>query len=136
MRQLKPWPIVVGILVDTFASLALVFAYVLLVFGVQLARGDALSDPVPGTVEVLVLESLGILVTALGGFVAGWMAKTLETLHGLAVGIGAVIIWWLFDLVEPTEGPLAWWEVASSFAVVPLGALGGYLAKWVTARAA
>jgi hypothetical protein len=90
MRKLKPWPIIVGILVDSLGSVALGVLYFLIVFGMQVARGGPPSEEPLGIADLVVIEILGLVLTALGGFVAGRMAKSLQVHHGIAVGVGAL----------------------------------------------
>jgi putative membrane protein (TIGR04086 family) len=125
--RLKPWPIVVGIVVDAVFSMMVVIAYVLLL---ALTEGtdDALrvvprSDALAGTVE-----ALGVVSTALGGFVAAYLAKTSHVAYGLAVGLGSLLVWLALASLMPGGGPMAWLEATSAAAAVPAGALGGYVA--------
>ena len=131
MTDLKPWPILAGTLVDTLGSVALGVVYVLLMFGVQIASGLPPAEEALSTADLVVIEILGLLLTALGGFVAGYMARASEVRHGLAVGAGALLVWLLLELITPAEALAAWYDVISLVAVVPAAAFGGYLARRV-----
>jgi putative membrane protein (TIGR04086 family) len=67
-------------------------------------------------------------MTAVGGFVAARMARTQPIQHGIAVGVGALLVWLLFQWVSTGDALPGWYEMASFVSVVPAGALGGYLA--------
>lgn len=128
IRTLKPWPIIAGVLVDSVGSLALGILYVLVIFGMQILRGEPPGDdPLTGP-HLVVIQILGLLLTALGGFAAAQMAKTLHVQHGIAVGVVALVVWLLVEWVSPSEGLPAWYEALWSVSVVPAGGLGGYAA--------
>ena len=128
MRRLRSFSIVVGILVDTVSSVALAIVYSLFVFGLQLDPGEPPTDDSAGLWNVAVTEILGLLPTVLGGFVAGRMAKALEVRHGVAVGMAALLVWVFVESVAPSDELPAWYRAISFIAVVPAGALGGYVA--------
>ena len=61
MRRLRPFSIVVGILVDTVSSVALAIVYSLFVFGRQLDPGEPPTNDSAGLWNVAVTEILGLL---------------------------------------------------------------------------
>jgi hypothetical protein len=128
MKRLKPWPIVAGILIDTFGSFGLGIFYFIGVFGLQIVRGAPPGDDSLTVPHLIVLEILGLFLTAVGGFAAARMARTLHIQHGIAVGVGALVVWLFLEWAVPSEGLPAWYEIVSFAGVVPAGALGGYAA--------
>ena len=125
-------PIVIGVIVDTLATMALSGAYyahfvdpgagVLAAFSEEAAEYWASSD---GLVASLLLGSLGTLI---GGFYAAYKAGSLEMKHGALVGIGSILLGLL--LTGGAESQTPEWFMALSFgAAIPAGALGGFLAE-------
>ena len=92
MTKLKPWPILVGILVDTLGSIGVGVVYVLGILGLQIARGVPASDEPFGTTHLIVTELVGLCLTTLGGLVAARMARTRHIQHGVAVGVGSLLV--------------------------------------------
>jgi hypothetical protein len=127
MSGLKPWPIVAGILIDIVGSVILGLLYVLIIVGMPMARGTPPGDPI-ATPDYIVIEVLGLLLTAVGGFAAARMAKTLHVQHGLAVGIGALCVWIVIGWGSTSEWLPSWYEAASFAGLLAAGAAGGYVA--------
>src|SRR5688572_8905687 len=106
MRRLKPRPIVTGILVDSVGSLVLAILYFVVIFGIQIVRGASIADQalaLSGS-QLVVTEVLGLLLTAVGGFVAAHLAKIMYVHHGIAVGIGPLLLGLLLEWLSPSEG--------------------------------
>ena len=127
-------PIVIGVIVDTIASLALTTAYYHFFVVKELADRGLGGDNAfaeywassEGLVASLLLGSLG---TVIGGFYAAYKAGALEMKHGALVGIGSIILGFLLQSFG-TEGDLPEWFVAlSAAAAIPAGALGGFFAE-------
>lgn len=133
MMKLKPWPVVAGILVDSLGSIAVGIVYFGAVLGAQIARGREVTEQMLEP-HVSITAILGLLLTVVGGFVAGRLAKSDEVPHGIAVGVGSVLIWLLLDRVAPAEGSESIVETLSFFAVIPAAALGGYGAARMNRR--
>src|SRR5688572_13784040 len=133
MMKLKPWPVVAGILVDSLGSIAVAIVYVGAVLGAQIARGREVTEQMLEP-HVSITAILGLLLTVAGGFVAGRLAKSDEVRHGIAVGVGSVLIWLLLDWAAPAEGAESIVETLSFFAVIPAAALGGYGAARMNRR--
>ena len=129
MTKLKAWPIVVGILIDTLGSIVVGVVYFIGIFGLQIARGTPPSDEAFGTPHLIVTEIVGLFLTAVGGFVAARMARTRHVQHGIAVGVGALLVWLLLEWISPSDTAPFWCETALFVGVAPAGALGGYVAK-------
>ena len=132
--KLKPWPVVAGILVDSLGSIAVAIVYFMAVIGIQIARGLEVSEEMLDP-HVSITAILGLLLTVAGGFVAGWLARTDEVRHGIAVGVGSVLTWLLLEWAVPADGPESIVETISFFAVIPAAALGGYVAARMNRRA-
>ena len=133
MIRLKPWPVIAGILVDSFGSIAFGLVYVAAVIGVELAAGREITDQALDA-HLDIAEVVGLALTAAGGFVAGWLAKIDEVRHGIAVGVGSLLIWLLLEWAVPADGPRSIVETMSFFAVIPAAALGGYGAARMNRR--
>lgn len=69
---------------------------------------------------------VGLICTALGGFVAGYAAGRYQVLHGCLVGASGAVIGLAFAAGHPL-----WFNVAAFASVIPCGALGGGLAAVV-----
>jgi len=133
--KLKPWPVVAGILVDSLRSIAVGIVYFVAVIGIQIARGQEVSEQMLDP-HVSITAILGLLLTVAGGFVAGWLARTDEVRHAIAVGVGSVLIWLLFEWAVPADDPESIVETISFLAVIPAAALGGYVSARMNRRAA
>jgi putative membrane protein (TIGR04086 family) len=85
--------------------------------------------PATGTGLLIAAFIIGSLGTLLGGFVAGRKAGVLEAKHGAFVGLGSLIVSFVEMVVmnEPQSGP-EWFRMISVLAIIPAGALGGYIA--------
>jgi putative membrane protein (TIGR04086 family) len=99
-----------------------------IVLGVLLA----LSGGRPSTTsqDAYILSSLmvGALATVAGGYVAGTTAGFRETLHGAGVGAVGLLLGVGLILLAPALFT-SWFFWATSLLSVPVGALGGYLAR-------
>jgi hypothetical protein len=126
VAKLKPWPIVAGVVLDAMGSIVVGTLYVLAILSAQVAQSGQTVEDV-AMQHLIVLEIIGLLLTATGGFLAGRLAGASHIYHGIAVGIGGLLVWLPFELIGITDGSPAWYELASFLGVVPAGALGGYL---------
>jgi putative membrane protein (TIGR04086 family) len=127
-------PIVMGVVVDFVATLAMTMAYFNYFVAKELADKGVTGDDAfgqywassEGLVASLVIGSLG---TAIGGFYAAYKAGTLEMKHGALVGIGSIALGLLMSL-GGSESPLPEWFLSlSAAAAIPAGALGGFFAE-------
>jgi putative membrane protein (TIGR04086 family) len=129
-------PILVGVIIDTIATIALTsFYYAFFVAKELSAQGgaeDAYSQywtSSEGLIASLVLGSLGTLI---GGFYAAYKAGSLEMKHGALVGIGSILLGLALQGAGRDENALPEWFMALSFAAaIPAGALGGFFAEMV-----
>jgi len=132
--NLKMWPVAAGILVDVFGTMVAAVLYVTLVLGVSLSEGQVTEDMLTPTHQAIV-DALGLLLSVLGGFVAGRLAKVDEVNHGAAAGFGSLLFALLLAWGVPMDAP-SWRDLLMSLAVVPAAALGGYVAGRLNARGA
>src|SRR5574341_1102045 len=128
-------PVIMGVIVDTIATIALVsFYYSFYVApGGAAGKGAAFEEEAAafwasseGMMASLLLGSLG---TAIGGFYAAYKAGKLEMKHGALVGIGSII---MGLILQPSgqDNQLPEWFMALAFAAaIPAGALGGFFAE-------
>jgi putative membrane protein (TIGR04086 family) len=128
-------PIVFGIVVDYIATYAATYAYFFVYLANQLAKrgevtAEMISEYMLSTEGLLIGFTIGMLGTALGGFVAGYKAGKLEMKHGALVGVGSLVVSFIEQVLaeEPTELP-EWFRLLSVLAIIPAGALGGYVAE-------
>jgi putative membrane protein (TIGR04086 family) len=127
-------PIILGVVVDTIATIALSTFYYTFFVAKDLAdKGGAAEDALAaywsssdGLMASLLLGSLGTLI---GGFYAAHKARTLHMKHGALVGIGSIILGLVMSAGN-AESDLPQWFMALSFAAaIPAGALGGFFAE-------
>ena len=127
-------PIIVGVVVDYIATYAAMYAYIFFYLSNRLSEkgevsGEAISEYLASPEGLLVGFIIGALCTVMGGFVAGRKAGRLEVKHGAFVGVGSLIV----SAVEQSiSGEIVltpeWFRVLSYIAIIPAGALGGYIA--------
>jgi putative membrane protein (TIGR04086 family) len=132
-------PIVAGAIVDYVATYILSILYLIFFFmkepfegggpsqeALERAVGEMLSSP-----EALVaLAVIGAFCTALGGYVAGRMAKSDEIKHGALVGVVSLVLGALQMAGGGGGHPLPEWYGLFAYVVaIPAGALGGYFAQ-------
>jgi hypothetical protein len=134
MTPLKIWPVAAGIVVDVCGTLVVAVLYMSVVFGPQFADGQVTEDMLTPTHQAIG-AALGLMLSALGGFVAGRLAKIDEVNHGAATGFGSLMFSLLLAWSVPAEAH-SWRDLLVSLAVVPAAALGGYMAARLNARGA
>lgn len=133
MPNLKPWPVLVGALVDLLGTIVVMGVYLSLVLGSKFFSGDLTEDVLTAT-QLAIGDGLGLLVSVVGGFVAGRLAMIDEVHHGAAAGFGSLVVSLLIGWNLPVEGAPSWRDVLLPLAVVPAAALGGYIAARLNAR--
>jgi hypothetical protein len=119
MPRLSLKALAVGLAADIGGSAAFGALVGLLLKGASSGRGG------PGALKVHFVATLagGLFCTALGGFLAGRIARQRPIFHGTLVGAFSLALGLVVRGSEP-----AWFDLASSILVVPAGALGGWLA--------
>jgi putative membrane protein (TIGR04086 family) len=129
--RLSPLAVLIGLTIDNAATALCIR---LLSGAASLHRyglhaPPQLDDDVPPSLLVAVI-CLGALCSVFGGYAAGRFARRRETAHGVAVGLGDVLIGAV--AVTYVAAPLPVWYNAVSFAsVVPAATLGGWFAERV-----
>ena len=122
--RLDPRALVIGAVVDnllTFAAAA------------GLPRVAAVEPAADPDRFLLILEVAGLLSTAVGGYVAARIARVAPLRHGAAVAVIALAVALLSRFGASTEVP-AWYSTSAYLLLVPAGAAGAVLARFVSAR--
>src|SRR5512145_2839617 len=127
-------PVIIGVVVDYISTQLAMAAFIFGYLAKELSKqGEMTEDAVAkymstpeGLMAALVI---GSLCTALGGFVAARRAGTLEIKHGAFVGLGSLIVSFVQHAMQEQSIELPeWFTFASIVAMIPAGALGGYVA--------
>jgi hypothetical protein len=123
MARLNAKAILFGVLVDIGTSLAVGF-----VAGIVAAvmHGGETADALTSGPFLVVVLTLGMAATLLGGFVAGRVAGARHALHGAIVGAIGVV----FSLLTPGVPLPTWLVVTLNVLVIPVAVLGAMIAKW------
>jgi hypothetical protein len=130
-------PVILGVVVDYIATYAVIYAYVFLFLAKQLSKegevsSDAVAQYMSSNEGLMIGFALGALGTVLGGFVAALKAGNFEIKHGAFVGLGSLIVSFIeFSMQEEVTPMPEWFRFMSIIAVIPAGALGGYVAEVV-----
>lgn len=128
-------PIIFGVIVDYVATYAAMYAYFFVYLANELSKqGEVTSEQITqymtSTEGLLIGFAIGALGTALGGFMAGRRAGVLEIKHGAFVGVGSLIVSFIEEAMREESVPLPeWFRLLSILAIIPAGALGGYVAE-------
>ena len=128
-------PIIVGVVVDYIATYAGTYAYFFIYLGKELSKqgevtGEQIRRYMTSPEGLMIGFVIGTLATALGGFVAARKAGRLEVKHGALVGICSLALSFLEQSLQEESLPLPeWYRFLSILAIVPAGALGGFLAE-------
>lgn len=139
--RVRPLAILVGSAVDTFATMAFQFLYVMVML-FRLGGSSSIDREIAETLRLLphqlTLYVAGGAMSVLGGYAAGLIARRNEVLHGFGAGILSVIFAKIMS--SPASAPPASGAEAAMIALAtPLtiasATLGGYLAR-VRARQA
>lgn len=128
-------PIIIGVVVDTVATILFTTLYGnFVVLPALVGKAGTTEDLLAaywvsseGLMASLILGSLGTLA---GGFYAAYKAGTLQMKHGALVGIGSIILGLILNFGGAEGEELPEWFMALSFAAaIPAGALGGFFAE-------
>jgi putative membrane protein (TIGR04086 family) len=128
-------PIVVGVVVDYIATYAGTYAYFFIYLAKELSKqgevtGDQITDYMTSPEGLMIGFAIGALGTALGGFVAAFKAGKLEIKHGALVGLCSLILSFIEQSLQEETVPLPqWFRFLSVLAIIPAGALGGFVAE-------
>lgn len=147
-------PIIIGVVVDFIVTYVAFQAFFLAYVAYEMSNeGDVSIEKVmeymtsaesvdkimafmTSTEGLMVVFVIGTLATAVGGVVAGWKATGLEVKHGALVGAGSLLLSFLEQALfgETIEFP-EWFRALSVVAIIPAGALGGYVAEIIKSAA-
>ncbi|MGH7826319.1 MAG: YrzE family protein [Candidatus Binatia bacterium] len=128
-------PIVLGVVADYIATYVAIYAYFFVYLAKELSkRGEVtpemISEYMLSTEGLLIGFTIGALGTALGGFVAGYKAGKFEMKHGAFVGAASLIVSFIQQGIQEEASQLPeWFRLLSLLAIIPAGALGGYVAQ-------
>jgi putative membrane protein (TIGR04086 family) len=128
-------PIIVGVVVDYIATYAGIYAYFFIYLAKELSKkgevtGEQITQYMTSPEGLMIGFIIGILGTALGGFVAARKAGKLEIKHGALVGLCSLILSFIEQSLQEESTPLPdWFRFLSITAIIPAGALGGFLAQ-------
>jgi putative membrane protein (TIGR04086 family) len=127
-------PIIVGVVVDYIATYAGTYAYFFIYLTKELSKqGEVTEETIRNYMtspEGLIIGFvIGVLGTALGGFVAAHKAGKLEVKHGALVGLCSLILSFIEQSLQEESASLPeWFRFLSIAAIIPAGALGGFVA--------
>jgi len=131
-------PIIAGAVVDYVATYALITLY-LIVYYIKdpLEKGlseeaiqKALEQALSSQEGLLALIVIGAFCTALGGYLAGRLAKTEEVKHGALVGAVSLIIGVVQTGMAGEASPVPYfYQLLGYILAIPAGALGGSFAQ-------
>ena len=128
-------PIIVGVVVDYIATYVGIYAYFFMYLAEELSKqgevtGDRIRDYMTSPEGLMVGFAIGALATVLGGFVAARQAGKLEIKHGALVGCASLALSFIEQSLQEESLPLPeWFRFLSIVAIIPAGALGGFLAE-------
>jgi putative membrane protein (TIGR04086 family) len=133
-------PVIIGVVIDYVATQLAMAAFIFGYVAKEVAQQGEMSEEAiakylqtpEGLTAMLIIGCLG---TALGGFIAARRAATLHIKHGAFVGLGSLIVSFVqHAMQEPTVQLPEWFNFVSVLAVIPAGALGGYVAERLGGR--
>jgi putative membrane protein (TIGR04086 family) len=128
-------PIIVGVVVDYIATYAGTYAYFFIYLAMELSKQgevteDQIRDYMTSPEGLMIGFAIGALGTALGGFVAALKAGKLEIKHGALVGFCSMVLSFIEQSLQEESVPVPeWFRFLSVLAIIPAGALGGYVAE-------
>jgi hypothetical protein len=130
-------PIIIGVVVDYVATLAAMYAYVFIYLSKRLAEQGEVSEEaiyrfLLSDEGLLIGFAIGTLCTVLGGYMAGSRASRLEIKHGALVGFGSLVVSFIEQYYAGETMPIPeWYRLLGYLAIIPAGAVGGYIAQFV-----
>jgi putative membrane protein (TIGR04086 family) len=128
-------PVILGVVVDYIATYAGIYAYFFVYLAKEFSKqgevsSDAITKYMSSNEGLMIGFAIGVLGTALGGFVAARKAGKFEIKHGAFVGLGSLIVSFIELSMQDEVTPVPeWFRFLSVIAVIPAGALGGYFAE-------
>jgi hypothetical protein len=128
-------PIVVGVVVDYVVTYAAMYAYFFIYLAQELSKQgevteEQISNYMTSPEGLMIGFAIGAVGTALGGLVAAFKAGKLEIKHGALVGFCSLILSFIEQSLQEEILPLPqWFRFLSVIAIIPAGALGGFVAE-------
>lgn len=132
-------PIIIGAVVDYIVTHVLIMLYLIVYYMKDpLEKGGlpeeaiekALKEMLSSQEGLLALIVIGAFCTALGGYVAGRLAKAEEVKHGALVGAVSLILGLLQTGMAGEGSPVPYgYELLGYVLAIPAGALGGSFAQ-------
>lgn len=123
--------VVVGVIVDWLATLVMVTAYAW-TFMREAIEEYGGFDKVPqhaySQADLLAFGLIGALATALGGYVAGRIARRSQVRHGVVVAAASLFLGLALELALGGNVRLHGWDILFLVLMIPAGAFGGYVA--------
>ena len=135
-------PIIAGVVIDYVATMVFHFLYLLTYLPKEVFENGGGSEEIVDKAAKEMLSSpegllslalIGAFGTALGGYVAGRMAKGEKVKHGALVGLASLVVGIVIVAVFGEGDPVPdWFKLLGYILPIPVGALGGYFAekKW------
>jgi len=134
---LRPRAILLGVIVDSLATLAASFVLMSILAARQGLGPDGdvseeALDSLASSPEFLLASLVvGLACTSLGGFVGARLAGSSFARHGGWIGVGSAVVALVLSVAagpDPSPPPLSF-ELASYLLLIPAGVLGGLLAE-------
>jgi putative membrane protein (TIGR04086 family) len=128
-------PIIIGVVVDYIATYAGTYAYFFIYLAKELSKqGEVTSEQIAKYMTspegLMIGFTIGVLGTAVGGFVAAHKAAKLQIKHGALVGACSLMLSFIEQSLQEESLPLPeWFRFLSVLAIIPAGALGGLVAE-------
>jgi putative membrane protein (TIGR04086 family) len=129
--RLKVWPIAAGVLTDLVGTVCLAVVFLiahLAAYGGDPESLEMFDGPQP-LWRLMAMLVGGLAFVALGGFVAGRLARERTLEHGIAVGVGCLLVGMGLQVVFPDPTEPMWYSLLALGVMVPAGAFGGYLSR-------
>lgn len=121
--DIKLKAVIIGALADNAGTLFLMTTLAALLVSTGLTE-----DEVMGRMKSMSGLLLGLIIglgcTAMGGYLAGRIAKQAEALHGALVAVAGMVV----ALVFREGGEPIWFDIVGFAGMLPAGIAGGYLA--------
>lgn len=128
-KQFKIIAVAGGLAVDIGGTLAgsmvMGFVYGLYLFA-QGVNPAEMSTAISSSMTILLMGLLlGLFFTMLGGYVAAYIARNMELLHGGVMGVLSLLVSIMFMVMIPDPSPV-WYKIMASALVVPAALLGAF----------
>lgn len=128
LRDINVKAVVVGLIVDIGGTF--LFFFLFSVIGAVLLSSlgrdpDELNDFAETATFIAVSSLVGLLFSALGGYVSARISGRAEIRNALATGVLSVLVGIVFFAGFPAS-PRSWFDLLSLILIIPFALLGGY----------